>query len=233
MPALARLLNGTMLQELCLDQLDPDLAEPLAAESCLFDAPAAALLAESLRANRTLESLSITYAGMLRDADSAAATAVILGALLGHPSLQKLDLTKNVCSPDAAHIVGAALGALVAANAPALRELILFECQIPDEGLAPLFEALPANTHLRVLDVGGNRMSGALLRSRLLPALRANTSLEHLKAGHGKCIRMGSRCLAKLRRCRSNKKVAALLPWLAEWPDTAYACTQRSQAAEQ
>jgi hypothetical protein len=74
------------------------------------------------------------------------------------------------------------LGALLAANAPALTELDVSWCDLGDEGLRPLFDALPpANTHLRALDCGRNWTSEAFARERLLPAVRANSSLRELK----------------------------------------------------
>jgi hypothetical protein len=66
----------------------------------------------------------------------------------------------------------------VAANAPALRELNLDSCHLSDVGLGPLADALPANTHLRVLNCRGNLLSEAFMRDRLLPAVRANPWLE-------------------------------------------------------
>jgi hypothetical protein len=43
-----------------------------------------------------------------------------------------------------------------------------------------LFNALPANTHLRMLDCSDNALSDAFTREQLLPAVRANTSLRQL-----------------------------------------------------
>jgi hypothetical protein len=47
----------------------------------------------------------------------------------------------------------------------------------------PLLEALPHNTHLRLVACEGNGMSAAFARDVLLPAVRANTSLLVLDAG--------------------------------------------------
>jgi hypothetical protein len=74
----------------------------------------------------------------------------------------------------------AALGALVAANAPALEEINLTYCYLGDAGLGPLVDALPHNTHLRTLNCQYNGISAAFARRRLLPAVRANTSLRKL-----------------------------------------------------
>ncbi len=92
---------------------------------------------------------------------------------------------RDLCSPFLAllaHVAlaaaGAPLGTLVAANAPALQELNLRFCQFTDAALAPLVDALPANTHLRMLDCRNNLLSEAFKRDRLLPAVRANPWLE-------------------------------------------------------
>jgi hypothetical protein len=84
----------------------------------------------------------------------------------------------------AAHVTAAdaALGALVAANAPALTELDVSWNGLSDAALRPLFEALPFNTHLRTLSVVYNGTSDAFARDVLLPAVRANTSLRKLRA---------------------------------------------------
>jgi hypothetical protein len=81
---------------------------------------------------------------------------------------------------------GAALGALVAANAPALHELDVSWSELADAGLGPLVDALPRNTHLRTLNLSdgdGQGMSEAFVRDRLLPAVRANSSLRELDTG--------------------------------------------------
>jgi hypothetical protein len=49
-------------------------------------------------------------------------------------------------------------------------------------GLAPLVDALPRNTHLRLLDCAETDMSNTFVHDRFLPAIRANTSLRELVA---------------------------------------------------
>jgi hypothetical protein len=44
--------------------------------------------------------------------------------------------------------------------------------------------ALPLNTHLRSLNLDRIRCTNDFARARLLPAVRANTSLRHLSAEH-------------------------------------------------
>jgi hypothetical protein len=164
-PALARLLGGDALEELQLYGY-PD--------EQLLDEPAAALLGAALRANTTLTSLTLDNV-LTHD---AAAVVTILRALKAHPSLRKLDLS-NTHFADVDNETYEALGALVAVNAPALHELSVHMCYLQNG--APLVDALPANTHLRVLDCSGTRMSSAFARYRLLPAVRANSGLRQLK----------------------------------------------------
>jgi hypothetical protein len=167
-PALARLLGGDALTTL----------------ECRFmrmlDAPAAHVLAAALRANATLTSLKLTEgAGVFADPTVA---DELLGALTGHASLRKLNICENSAVGADRAAVGAALGALVAANAPALTELAVSDCALGDDGLRPLFEALPRNAHMRKLDCAFNYISEAFARDVLLPAVRTNVSLLELHA---------------------------------------------------
>jgi hypothetical protein len=114
---LARLLSGTSLSEL-------SFGYGLGA-----DEPAAAVLSDALRANSTLTSLSIL--GTWRRSDmprAAAALRTLLCALLAHRSLRILNLTGLARGPAHRAAVGAALGALVAANTAALVELDVSFC---------------------------------------------------------------------------------------------------------
>jgi hypothetical protein len=173
--ALVRLLGGGTLAELYVSTSGAQL----------LDAPSVALLGDALRANTTLTKLSFVNVDLWRNPDAA---ATLLSALTGHSSVCRLDLCRN--DVDTAHntVAGAALGALIAANAPALEYLDVSDCQLGDAGLRPLLDALPTNTHLRKLDVSWNDMSAACARDVLLPAVRANTSLRKLGAAfhHGR-----------------------------------------------
>ncbi len=167
-PALARLISGGALTELYVTNQSRQL----------LDQPAAVLIADALRANNTLTSLKLPGCRFLQDA--AAATSV-LDALTAHCSLCTLDLRFNaILAGDQVFALGAAFGALVAANARALHELDLSYAGLDDAALGTLLDALPLNTHLRTLNLDRIHCTNDFARDRLLPAVRANTSLRHL-----------------------------------------------------
>jgi hypothetical protein len=116
-----------------------------------------------------------------------AAAAALLDALTGHARLRKLRIIADASCrfPSEANqqCASALLGALVAADAPALTALDVSYSDLCDTGLGPLFEALPGNTHLRELDCSSNHnVSDAFAADVLLPAVRANTSLRKFTA---------------------------------------------------
>jgi hypothetical protein len=171
-PALARLLNGGALTELSVFN----------SHRQLLDQPAAALIADALRANSSLTSLKLRGCRLRYD---AAASTLILGALTAHRSLRTLNLGFNAIRPgdQQAPALGAALGALVAADAPVLHDLHVSDLAFNEAGLLALgllLDALPLNTHLRTLNLGQVLCTDEFARDRLLPAVRANTSLRHL-----------------------------------------------------
>jgi hypothetical protein len=168
-PALVRLVGGGALAELVI--------YGYGMRQQLVDVPAALALGNALRASSTLTAVSLSRVDLW--GDPAAATA-LLGALTGHPSLRSLVVAGNHADPAHQAEAGAALGALVAANAPALTALDVSWCHLSDVGLRPLFDALPANAHLRTLSCHVNTLSDAFVRERLLPAVRANVSLREL-----------------------------------------------------
>jgi hypothetical protein len=168
-PALVRLISGGALAQLDIG----------GNADALLDAPAALVLGNALRASSTITAVSMRYVNLW--GEPAIATA-LLGALTGHPSLHSLNVSYNQVDPPDREEAGAALGALVAANAPALTELDVSWCDLRDAGLGPLFDALPANTHLRKLNCTVSNPSDAFVRDTLLPAVRANASLHKLTA---------------------------------------------------
>jgi hypothetical protein len=171
-PSLTRLLGGGALTSL-------EIYNRVGAPHWLPDAHAAALLGGALLSSGVLQHLTLDV-DWWRDGFVAMA---LLTSLVAHPSLRELDLSANAVAPEHAASAGTALFALVAANAPALRELELSDCNLGDAGLRQLFDALPRNTHLRKLTCGGNGMSEAFARVVVLPAVRANTSLTALWTG--------------------------------------------------
>ncbi len=134
------------------------------------------LFANALRACSTLTALTLHNVSLWY----APVAAALLGALTGHAGLRTLNLSHNWNYETNPAAVGPALGALVAANAPALTELDVSSCDLRVAGLHPLFDALPANTHLRMLDCSGNMLDEAFVFDALLPAVRANDSLRQL-----------------------------------------------------
>jgi hypothetical protein len=114
--------------------------------------------------------------------DPAAGTE-LLGALTGHASLRLLALWANSVDQADQAAAGVSLGALIAANAPALTQLNVPYCDLDDDGMRAMFEALPHNTHLCTLTCYGNEMSEAFARDVMLPSVRANTSLRSLDVG--------------------------------------------------
>jgi hypothetical protein len=140
----------------------------------LFDAAGAALVANALRVNTTLTELVLSDVNLCEDIGVA---GEILGTLVGHPSLRGLRITFESVAAENRSAFGAALAALIAADAPALQVLACCGTYLADDALAPIVEALPLNRHLLTLDVGGTGMSEAFARERLLPAVRANTTL--------------------------------------------------------
>jgi hypothetical protein len=148
----------------------------------MLDAQLSAQLATALQSNTTLTELTLGQCHLW--AEPAGATA-ILNALVGHPSIRVLGLWGNQVPDGMQEVAGLAIGAFVAANAPALHTLRVQGCQLGDVGLAPLFSALAANTHLRELGCGRNGMTEAFARSHLLPVVQANTCLRMLYAEAG------------------------------------------------
>jgi hypothetical protein len=168
-PALARLLGGSALTTL----------ELYAVGMLLLDEPAAVLLSAALRANTTLTSLVLHNARLWQE---PAAGVALLNAVTAHPSLCALGLDGNLVNffvIAAQQQAGAALGALIAANAPALRRLHICGSGLGDAGMGPLVDALPHNTHLRTLQCSNNGLSVAFVRDRLLPALRPGLACTH------------------------------------------------------
>ena len=166
-PALVRMLRRGALTSLELSNN----------REALLVAPLAVQFADAIASHHALRHLRLEAIQLWHDAPAAAA---VMRAVTGHPSLQTLELTSSA-PPDPA-AAGAMLGALVAADAPALRELCIHNSPLlGDAGMRPLLDALAHNTHLRMLDCCDTGMSDAFAHV-FLPAVRANTSLRTLEA---------------------------------------------------
>jgi hypothetical protein len=174
-PALARLLSKS-------DTLTELTIEGSETGPMLLDAVGAELLADALRANATLQHLTLTSVDLWNDLDAA---VTLLRSLTGHASLCSLDLSRNAVynTGTDAQVIGAALGELVAADAPELHSLDLTNCELERRGLGPLMAALPHNAHLCGLKLEGNDMCLAFVKQELVPAVMANTSLDWLELG--------------------------------------------------
>ncbi len=172
-PAFARLLRGSALHLFAVRYTAVRL----------LDEPAAMLLGAALRASTSLTSLSLQNVWLW---SHPAAAVALIDAVTAHPSLRTLNLADYRAmwgNADTQRITaGAALSRLLLADASALQTLRINRCGLGDAALGPLFDALPRNTHLRELHCCSNYMSKAFARDRLLPAVRANTSLCELHA---------------------------------------------------
>lgn len=143
-------------------------------------------LCGALRSSTTLTDLGLNSASLWR---SPAVGVALVDALVGHPTVRRLSLSGNRVAFGARVAAGAALGRLVAANAPSLAFLNVAGCGLGDDGLRSLVHAVSANTVLRELDCRGNHGAGdhdvgggastasSTFASEVLRSLRANTAL--------------------------------------------------------
>ena len=184
---LARLLSAGKLRHLLFN---------VARRGPLFDAASAAAVADALRVNTSLCSLKLIWADAFGGTSGGLA---VLDALVGHPNLDTLMIIAERRTADRdTDAFAIALGALVAADAPALQKLTISCSALGDDGLRLLVDALPANRHLRELDCQGNNMSEEFARDHLLPAVRANTGLRALVANYSGLYLPSDRYLAPL-----------------------------------
>ena len=187
-PALVRLLSSPALKHLYI--ANDNYCQTL------LDAPGYALLADALRGNRTLLEMSLEGIVWL---DVAAEVPELFDALTGHVSLRWLEIGRiymgaALADDDAdelEHLAGAeleaanavfgrAIGMLVAANSPKLEGLDISFEEPGTDALGPLVDALLQNTHLQELSLEQDDFSADFAEQRLLPAVRANTSLRRL-----------------------------------------------------
>ena len=111
---------------------------------------AAVLLGDALRANDTVQVLSLSWPIW----EHPAVVVTVMRSLASHRSIRRLQIVSfGGGSVPIEHraAVGAAIAALVAANARALNLLHIFGAGLGLEGLRCVLDALPANTHLGFL----------------------------------------------------------------------------------
>jgi hypothetical protein len=192
-PALARLLRGGTLAELHLCGFTAEELRGNAGNAA--HAAAWSELCVALRGCATLRRL--TCEGLAEAC--ASALCEMLGALVAHPALARLRICSN-CDDDDDEgsdmrendmqlAVGSALAALLAADAPSLRECEVADLFLWETGLRPLLHALRSNVHLRRLECwwewGGEEdaamMDATFAEAVLLPAVRANRGLRTLR----------------------------------------------------
>jgi hypothetical protein len=138
-----------------------------AQEACMLELYAA------LRECHTLTDLTLSFDSFAYDVANRQPVAELLDAAAALPALAWLEVNWTDAQHAYAAAYGRAIGALLAANPPSLRTLIVEDCVLGDEGMAPLLDGLAANTHLRTLECQRNSLSEAFKRDRLLPALAA------------------------------------------------------------
>ena len=166
-PALARLL-----QRGSLTKLEIRFAGfPPAQETSM------PVLCAGLRSCRTLTELTLR----LDPVEGATGRTVteLLDAVATLPALTVLDLSGSEVLDTAAF--GHALGALLRADLPNLRTLVVDDCQLGDGGMALLLDGLAANTHLCELYCCDNDVS-VELTDQMMPALAALRARAELDA---------------------------------------------------
>jgi hypothetical protein len=201
-PALARLLTGDgapkRLEVVSVAHVAGAHGQPhVPVVAPLGDDDDAAELGSALRANGTLTAL--TLSGVLDFWRGGEVAAALIDALTGHASLHTLDVSRSgltraaeellpellAGAPPAADAdaapVAAALGALLAADAPALTALDVSGSELGGAALRPLFAALRSeNRHLRALSLRGCKLDAAFMRDVALPTVRANACLRRV-----------------------------------------------------
>ncbi len=179
-PALARLLRGGAVTRLLLDGDEDE-------EDLLADEAGVALFCDALRTNTSLCAVQLSHFHAW--VNPAVGTA-LLGALTGHPSVRELDFGGNGIGVEAEQTAAAAAALVALVAADTLTELDVSWSCLGEAVLGPLFDALPGVTRLLVLDCfcGSHEddpdlLSDAFIRTRMVPALRANASLRKLQLG--------------------------------------------------
>ena len=167
--SLSRLLSCKSLQLLHISGPSPN-------ETMLITGlqSSATLIAAALEMNTSLILFSVEAAGILSDA--AAAEALLRALSIAHPRLSIISFQGNPAAAADRARIGASLGALVANTR--IGSLNLSGCNLGDEGLGLLVDALKISTTLHTLACSDNDISEKFAHQRLRPAILANTSLR-------------------------------------------------------
>lgn len=185
--ALARLLASPTLVSLEVNNEGTGPGRGVGALLAGIPLPLHADFMAAVRTSR-LQRLQPSYVRLF---DHKAFGVSLLAAVTDHPTLTHIDVSNNNVPKKHRAAVGAALSALVAANARALTSLNLSGCRLQDAGLGPLVDALPSNTVLRslncqlALEQRWRFDDDVLIQQcavRLLAAVQANTGLRTLVA---------------------------------------------------
>jgi hypothetical protein len=177
---------------------------------------------DALRDNATLTRLTLQFVGLWSRSD-AEATATLLRCLTGHASIRFLDLSGVDHDDDGWRMHGdddgqdaavarmhQALGELVAADAPSLRELRVSAARLGEAGLRPLCAALPRNSHLQLLECWQSEVQADFVDDVLLPALRANSGLRELCMDAGYLVSGTPDCgVYQMRPCEEAMTLVA------------------------
>ena len=168
-PGLARLLRESSISSIQLYG-DSGIGGPI------LDAETEPVLSAALRANSTLTHIVLRHAGLW---DQPAGIDFV-DSFVGHPTLKIICLQEPMRqNAETRPLAAAALGRLVAANSSALEEIKVSDCALGDDGLRPLFAALPSNTHLQTLSACDNGVTVAFAPF-VLASVKANRSLQML-----------------------------------------------------
>jgi hypothetical protein len=220
-PAVARVLDGGTVTELAVNygscHPQPSERRPAFAYEAFSESEAesAAVLEAALKENTSLTSLALAWTGMTvpgwYGGNCINATGpLLIRALALHPRLRVLELRKNLVDwhLDPIHFFDT-VADLVAANAPALKELTLSGFKLGEDVLHPLLNALARNTHLRVLHIPRIDVSLSFARNTLMPAVKACATLRRLDCStevQQQCSGLNNQ-MAVVRMKRSNRRL--------------------------
>ena len=219
LPSLCRLLHEKSLTTLNLcncTQFDHE---------AMFDFTGAHLFANALRANCTLERLTMNSPRLF---DGALSASLVLAAATAHPSLAALSLVIDDLDWDGMYMAHP-LAALVAANSSELTCLKITCEKLGDEGFRPLALALPQNKTLVLLHCDECGLSEQFMRESLLPVVVAHTSLLLVSA-----LQSDDETLSdELNESRDKTSTRLQLECARRWPASQYKDEVEAQMEEE